>query len=188
MFVDAIKEKKIWPKIITIVLDYDFVKFLACRNGDNSFVMGRLLYWLMSEFQKIISGYNDQMPSKAKKANYPHMIWIKAPLHNCFRPQTNNLRGKFNACLDKMGKLQLNTSVLELKKIWNPEDSALVLPGTDILTAKGCTTYWEAVDRTIKYCDTTTLRKEAAKEFKEIKNPKMGYQHHFHYCQKTLPI
>ena len=139
----------------------------------------------MSEFQKIISGYNDQMPSKAKKANYPHMIWIKAPLHNCFRPQTNNLRGKFNACLDKMGKLQLNTSVLELKKIWDPEDSALVLPGTDILTAKGCTTYWEAVDRTVKYCDTTTLRKEAAKEFKEIKNPKMGYQHHFHYCQKS---
>ena len=171
--VGAIRDQKLFPKVIIMVPDMDIINYLLQRNAANSYVMGKTLYWLMNEFCKIISGYKDHLPPKAKKATYPHIIWIQAPCHNSFPKAYNDLRQKFNLCLSKMGKLHLNTSVLELKKIWDPEDSTLVLPGSETLTAKGRVTYWEAVDRTVKYCDTTTLRKEAAKEFKDREQGKI---------------
>ena len=83
--------------------------------------------------------------------------------------------------------LSILTSVLELKKIWDPSDSTLV--EMNRITPQGLTYYWEAVDRTIQYCDTTTLKKQAATEFKEANStfmkpqkPKMGYQQdRFHW-------
>ena len=173
MLVGAIRDQKLFPKVIVMVPDMDIVNYLLQRNATSSYVMGKTLYWLMNEFRKIISGYKDQLPPKAKKATYPHIIWIQAPCHNSFPKAYKDLRQKFNLCLSKIRKLHLNTSVLELKKIWDPEDSTLVLPGSETLTAKGKVTYWEAVDRTVKYCDTTTLHKEAAKEFKDREQGKM---------------
>ena len=74
-----------------------------------------------------------------------------------------------------MGKLQLHTSVLELKKIWDPNDSSLVIYGTEKFSPLGYTKYWEAVDRMIKYCDTTTLFKLATKEFNTKGKEQIGH-------------
>ena len=183
--VGAIWDQKLFPKVIILVPDMDIVNYLLQCNAANSYVMGKILYWLMNEFRKIISGYKDQLLPKAKKVNYPHLIWIQAPCHDSFPKDYNELIQKFNLCLSKMGKLHLNTSVLELKKIWDPEDSTLVLPGTITLTAKGKVTYWEAVDRTVKYCNTTTLRKEAAREFKEKDQGKMPNRNKNYSLQRS---
>ena len=67
-----------------------------------------------------------------------------------------------------MGARHLDVSVLHLKKIWNPEDSKLFIEESNRFTALGFQTYWEAIDCTVKFCDTTILRRVAKLEFKKI--------------------
>ena len=70
---------------------------------------------------------------------------------------------KFNNCRHEMAKLFEDISVLELKKIWDPTDTSYFIGDTDRLSATGFKKYWEAVDRSVQYCDTTVMVKKKIK-------------------------
>ena len=153
----AIEKQPILPKLIVIVPDDDILEYIANKNDMSSYSIGRVLHWLMQQINKAISSELEYLPTKAKLDGFPHTIFIEAPTHIKFR--NNELREKFNTCMRNMAKLVENTSVLALKKIWDANDIANVAENKN-LTVHGHKQYWEAVDRTVKYADSTFIAKK----------------------------
>ena len=127
--------------------------------------MGRVINWIMREHNKIIEIYKEFLPKKAKRTHLPHIVWIQLPLHNSFH--NNDMHEKFNTSLITVAKMHDNVSVLVLKKVWDPQDTKLYVKEADRFTNKGLKTYWEAIDRMLKFCDTTILKRIAKLEIKE---------------------
>ena len=84
-------------------------------------------------------------------------MWIKAPYHVNFA--NNSERDKFNNSLDRMVKFNTGVKSLELKKVWNYSDTNLYIKESRRFTSAGYMAYWEAIDRTVKYCDTILAKK-----------------------------
>ena len=164
--VKGLKDQVYLPKPIVLVPDDDILMMIQALNDTSSFTWGKILHWLMIEMVRSVAAQKDYLPVKSKKCTESHFIWIEAPLHRNFC--NNGLREKFNSCLQNMGKLCSNVSVLALKKIWNLEEPAYFIADTTTMTPFGYSKYWEAVDRTVQYCNTTTMVKAKMREI----NPK----------------
>ena len=168
--------KKIFPfpKLIIVVPDDDFIKNLQEKGVESgsSVSYGRLINYVMTEHERGISSFKENLPAKSKRDGYPHILWILAPNHTNFR---NNVdRDRFNRCVEDQCKFHTNVSCLELKKVWDPQDENLFF--NDRFTADGLRCYWTAVDRTIRYCDTVSLKKKFAKIKQQ---PKTGKKLHY---------
>ena len=70
------------PKVIAVVLDDDVVKNVHAKNNKSGEVQLNIITeWLLREFEKCITIYKDQLPPKAKKLGYPHLLWLCPPTH-----------------------------------------------------------------------------------------------------------
>ena len=167
--VNGIFDQKYLPKLVVVVPDADILRFIEQRNDTSSYTWGKMLHWLMSEFAKIVKDYKDLLPVKAKQPGEPHFVWIEAPYHKTFK--NNQLREKFNSCVKNMASLQENISVLSLKKIWDPNDTSYFIADSHRFMTRGHRKYWEAVDRTVCYCDTTIMVKKKMKSLQPQKPP-----------------
>ena len=158
-----------FPKLIVVVPDDDMIK---CSgevpvDGISSTNLGRLVKFVMTEHERNIASFKENLTIKSRRDNYPHIVWILAPMHDNF--SNNAERYKFNRAVEDMCQFHSNVSCLELKKVWNPKDDGLFCKEFNRYTATGLKSYWEAVDRTIRYCDTVVLKKRE-------KIPKRGFQ------------
>ena len=113
---------------------------------------------LMKEFHKLITIQKEFLPKRAKRANYPSIVWIEAPLHSNFC--NNPERVKFNRELNNVARFHENNFVLQLKKFWDPADSSLYASEYRRYTNEGLTSYWTAIDLTVKFADTILLKKK----------------------------
>ena len=163
LLVNAITTKLYLPKMVVICLDDDLQRYIVRKSPDARIREYEIvLRWLMHEFEGIIEAHRDYLPKKSKHDLQPHFIWIEAPLHVEFR---NNLeRNDFNKSLQSVAKFHKSVSVLELKKIWDPDNRNFYVGESDRFTADGLLSYWEAVDRTVKYADTTIMKKAAGRD------------------------
>ena len=119
-----------------------------------------MLNYIMTEFDKSIAAYQECLPAKCLKHGYPNGLWIQAPLHKGFK--NNNERQKFNRSLEDVSKFHVNSSTLQLKKVWDSDDDSLFISENQCFTSIGYIgyrRYWEAVDKTIRYFDSTMLKK-----------------------------
>ena len=124
--------------------------------------LGRVINWIMNEFDKLIAIQKDYLPLKAHRVNYPQIVWIEAPHHINF---PNNLgRKRFNTAMETVVQFHENTWVLKLKKVWDKHDSSLFLRSENRYTAAGYRSYWDAVDKTVRYADTILLKKPVKKQ------------------------
>ena len=123
----------------------------------------------MTEFDRNIATFKENLPAKCIKGSYPQILWVQAPLHDSFLD--NSLRFKFNKCLEELSRLHSNCHTLFLKRVWDPQNLNLVQlqGGTIRYTAEGYSTYWEAVDCTVHYFDSVLLKKQD-KFGKKLKN------------------
>ena len=81
----AIAKQPVFPKLILVVPDEDFIKHLSEAKKGFSEGCGRLLNDIMRQHNRYISSQKeDYLPAKAKKQHYPHIVWIEAPLHKNF--------------------------------------------------------------------------------------------------------
>ena len=154
------------PKLVVVVPDDDLIKLLGCHTHGLQCPYNRILNYVMTEFECNISIFKENLPAKCLKSDYPHILWIQAPLHDGF--QNNQQRVKFNSCLEDVVKVHSNSSTLMLKKAWEPKNLNLFLEEQQCFTSEGYRTYWEAVDKTIHYCDSIMLKKHD-----KGKNPKL---------------
>ena len=160
----AFNEMNKVPKIIVIIMENDVINCIN-RAEPNKFtakIFKTAIKWLMREVFRMDMTYRDVIPSKALKGGPPHYLYIVPTTHkNC---KTNELRELFGQQLEIVGKEKADTnlSVMRLKQVWDSQDGNLFLKPQQRLTPEGKATYWKAVDRTIKFCDSL-LEKKALK-------------------------
>ena len=161
------------PRLIVVVPDDDIIKCVLQKDitSDLSKAMGRLVNFVMLEHERSIRSFKEKLPAKAKRPEYPHILWIMAPLHDKFT--NNSERLKFNRVCEDMCKYPNNISCFELKKIRGKHDMGLFCEDTNRYTAEGYKTYWDAVDHTIRYCDTAIIKKNE-KLMKRASKPILG--------------
>ena len=140
---------------------------------------GNMLDWLMNEYRRIINGFKDIMPSKAKIIDEPHFIWIQATRHVNY--PDDEARKKFNKCLRLLTEIQENTAVYFLQQLWEQKNNNLVLPHNGRLTFNGVCTIWDSIDRTIKYGVTryqATLEKIKYTRYANQRASTKKHRHH----------
>ena len=118
----AIKDKIYLPKYIYIVPDDNLIRYAKVAKIDHSqSAMGRMVNNIMSQHNKYIDIQKEHLPKKAYKENFPQIFWIEAPLNDNF--YNNDQRVNFNKALNHYAKFNKNKNVLQLKKIWDPQDT-----------------------------------------------------------------
>ena len=148
------------PKLVVVVPDDDLIRLVSTEDyiHDFSEPQSRILNYIMTQHQRSISIFKENLPARCVRSDFPKILWIQAPLHNGFH--NNSLRKKFNRCLEDVVKIDPNTHTLFLKRVWEPADSRLYISDSCRFTAEGYKVYWEAIDRTIRYFDSVILQKQ----------------------------
>ena len=69
-------------------------------------------------------------------------------------------RNNFNKAVNMTALVHDNTWSLQLKKIWDPQDTSYFIEEQKKFTANGLHAYWEAIDKTIRYADMILFKKQ----------------------------
>ena len=127
-FVAAIRDQKVFPKVVVIVPDNYFTKYFhTWYKIDDDIVVGysRLLKWLMSQYDSMVTMQKDFLPIKSKRNDEPNFMWIVPPHRDYLKSREKFQRKQFGAALMNIASLHDNTYALELKKGWDPSDRSL---------------------------------------------------------------
>ena len=186
--IEGIKDQAILPKLVVIVPDNNLISYMdfGTKFGVSRSI-GRILDWLMSEYDKIISSQKDYLPSKAKREYFPQIVWIEVPENDNFSHGNNLMRSKFNTALATASNFHDNEHVLELKKVWDPHSKNLFLKEERRFTATGLTDYWLAIDKTVKYTNTILFKKVEKSKIKKAKDRKERRTPPRHHRSKHRP-
>ena len=181
LMVGSIWDQITFPKFIFVVADDNIIE--SCFTSEEPSIsqnLGKLIDWLMCEYDKLVTMQKNYLPIKAKKPNYPTFIWIEAPLHKSFR--NNEARGRYNRAFYTPWQNYTIMLVLQLKKLWDPKDGSLFTMSENKFTVGGYTTYWNAVDKTAKFADTILFKKSLKSKYvesqKSVKNTHVESRHH----------
>ena len=116
----------------------------------------------MREFSRLIECFLDKLPSKCKKHfDVPNILWVLPTQHKNYADNTD--REWFAQALQNAAKDREHNYILQLKQVWDQWDNSLFRQFDGRHTEVGLTTFWEAVDRTIRFCDASIDRKIAKK-------------------------
>ena len=179
--VSTIQKSTVVPKLIVVILEDDVIKKVKLE-GDVSYVYGRAIHWLLSEFRKLIEIMLEMLPQKSKRDEHPYVLWIMPTRHRDYKNDIQ--REKFNEKLMSISKLYHNNFTLELKQLWRKDESLLYNKNENKLTSYGLKTFWRSVDRTIKFCNSIIDRITAKKLLQRINgttNPAVNRGRGFHH-------
>ena len=157
----AIKENILLPKMMVIVPDDDIIKLIQHDGPEFVKSAGRILNSIMKDHEKLISIQKDHLPRRSRRHMYPQIIWIEPPVHINF--SNNLLREQFNNKLNDVASYYENVSVLQLKKVWDPDNGNLYLADSAHFTSEGLNANWRAIDATVRYADTILVKRILAK-------------------------
>ena len=115
-FVNAVKEEKLFPKDIVVVLDADIIKMVHHPNLGISEIFGQLLKNLLVGIHHEILAHKEKLHIRSKRSNYPTVLWSMTPLHSKFPGSWNQHRKKFNVCFEKVAALYPEMGTLKLLK------------------------------------------------------------------------
>ena len=167
LLVALIQKEVLLPKYIAIVLDDDLVKYLNHDGEGQSKALRRILNELMTDFRKIVSKQKEFLEKKSKKPYYPQFVWLEAPMNVNFG--NNPGRKTFNDALHVASKFHENVTVLDMRKIWDADNTRLFVAESLRYTCEGYSTFWAAVDCTMKFMDTLLFKKIENKSTKKAK-------------------
>ena len=134
-------------------IEDDLIQYCVDKNMLEPESYEICLQKLMNEVRKIIAGFKDKLPAKSKRYNWPHVLWPIPVQHVAF--ETFALRENIARSLINLTAMQYNMSALKLKQIWDDQDMDLYLPDVERFTSTGKLKLWQALDRTIKFCERT---------------------------------
>ena len=156
--VNAIKQRKALPKIILVVLEDDVIKYFKHQKPPSTSIKTyqKALKWLMNEFYRVIAAFKDILPLRAKCGKWPHTLWM-VPSTNV-NYHCNNIRLEFAEAMKTAVKLYPDMSTGGFEQIWSYNDGNLALYEQRRLTNQGIVQLWRAIDRTVRYCDTTKFK------------------------------
>ena len=143
-FANVIKEKVLLPKLVILCFDDDLIKCIDYTGPGLGRCLGCLINAIMVDFDCLVQAQKEYLPRKSKKNTYPQFIWIEAPIHDNFH--NNDERKIFNEAVIHAAQLHENVSVLQLKKIWDQENTRLYISESRRFTSEGLAKYWMAID------------------------------------------
>ena len=149
------------PKIITFILEGDISKQFTNKKDDDVFtIMEIYLEHMMKDIHKNLTEFRELLPPHSKREHWPTVIWLIPSLHRNYKPTDRYHRRVLADAMEKEVKNYPNFVSLRLKQIWDENNLDLFNKHTNKFTADGLTKFWQAVDRTIKYCDVIMNKKE----------------------------
>ena len=154
------------PKLIVVVVENNLIQLFKDSGGVSSTSIACLVNHIMTEHERTITSFKENLPAKSIKQDYPHILWICPPEHENFTD--NSCRFKFAKCLEEVSRLHPNVSCLTLKKVWDPRNGNLYLKESQRFTSDGLDAYWDAIDRTVRYCDSVVLKKPDKFKWKKL--------------------
>ena len=164
------------PRYFLVILDDDLISYLGYEGPGATEILGSWIKWLAEKFQKLIKDRYKQIPDKCKKQVCTY--WSIAPMHNNFDENLNEMRRKFNFCLETTIKTFDQMRVIKLKA-WDQSDIRLVFNNS--FSERGIRQYWDCIDVAIQFNverhDLFLARKliaENAKKMEELKNKTSG--------------
>ena len=155
------------PRLIAVVMDDDITRYIDSRDKEDLVLtveIGTIVEWITREFERAILSFKDYLPDKAKKAFYPHILWIAPPTHKFFGNSSNNKREKISNCLSTVVKYRQNMSVLRMIKIWDHDDSNAFVKESYRFTSEGLAKYWLSIDSAIRYWNVAVFSKFGVKQ------------------------
>ena len=143
------------PKAIVIVLDDDLIRQSNIKKDEYTYDnLVVIVKELLREVNQLIEGFKDGLPNKVKKESFPQVIWVMPPTHK--NMSNNKIRMTYTHVFeDLITEAYPLMCALQLKKVWDPQDSGLYLAMERRYTPLGLATYWKAVDATFRFWDKT---------------------------------
>ena len=154
--VKALEKEDTLPKNILVLLDDDIIRRVEAKCNDEEYeslsgIFKEIIHWLFNQFRKIINVRLEQLPEKCKRIGFPKVYWVEAPQHENFN---NNLaRRKMNSAIQAEASLQMDMSIMRMKKVWEPENSQLYLASHSRFTTEGIFKYWGSIDNALEFND-----------------------------------
>ena len=140
-----------FPKAVIFILDDDIIQSTIKSNKIGAtIIFTKLIDWLFTEINSLITQRKEQLPPRALKAEYPRVYWVEAPQHKNF--QNNLLRRKLNSVIQTSANKFPNFRIMRMKKIWNQEDSNLFR--NNRFSAEGLAKYSAPIDNALEFNDT----------------------------------
>ena len=152
-------------KIITIMLKGDISKQFPNKSDDDTFIIMEVyVEQMMKDINKILNEFKEMLPDFSQRENWPTIIWIIPTLHRNYKSTERYHRRVLADIIEKETKKHKNCLALRLKQVWDEDNTQFFDKYTDKFTADGLTAIWQAVDRTIKYCDVIMNKKDVNME------------------------
>ena len=137
------------PKYIFLCLEDSLLSCIDFTKPGVSELYGRDINWLATEFKDMIEQRKKHLLPKAKKFLYPQLFWILLPHHGNF--SDNQLRDKFNTCIEAVVAQYREMKILKLKKHWDGEELDLVDEESGTITNRGVWKYWMSIDEAVEF-------------------------------------
>ena len=177
--IQAMNESTKSPKLVVIILEDAIIKEVQNNLKDkilyNPDKVYKRLYrenikWLVREINRADMCYKELLPKKSLWDNFPHYLFIIPTKHKAYN--NNVARTTFSSILSEaVQAVGSNFSSMQLKQLWDSQDGNLFLKNQQRFTAEGKQTFWQAVDRTIKFCDSILEKKRnkcIAREYNQM--------------------
>ena len=157
----AINQQNILPKLVVYILENDVINCLPKEEcEETTLLIYKKVFRSMATFtERAFATLHESLPAKCMREGYPHILWIQPIIHDDLKLHDEFRRKTFKQAMTEVVPEFTGMSTLELKQIWDESDSTQLLPNKPrLLSAKGNCTVWRAIDRTVKYCDTTIFK------------------------------
>ena len=152
-FTTALNTHSIFPKAILLIMEQEFLNSLNHYNPGFSILVGRIVESLANQLHRIVTGYKDKLPSKARKFKYPTILWVNLPEHYDWK-HLNEFRKKFNSSVKATTSLFREMDILSLD--WDDCDRGMFT--RDKLNAHGLMSYWSAVNVAFEKWDRNQMK------------------------------
>ena len=158
------------PKIILIILEDDLLKEFQDRKRVQDLESHIEIYLtaIVSNTRKQLEILTNTLPQFAKRDTWPKIVFIK-PTANINYNNRYQRRLMANI-MDKLAK-RLEFWALDLKQIWDIENTNIFIKEENRFTAEGIRIFWQAVDRTVLYCDKRINKEDETASDKFLDNP-----------------
>ena len=173
-FIKQLNDCQNMPKIIMLVLEDDLINNIKETKRDAAtIIFEEYIEFIMREFNAAISHFSELLPSNAKRQGWPKKVILLPSMHRNYTQTSLQLRRALGEVMENKAKENEFMS-LKLVQVWDQHHQNYVKSDNNQITNEGLLSFWEAVDRTIRFCDKKMIRAEAMVDnnpFKQDANP-----------------
>ena len=152
--IEGINDQELLPRAIIMIIDGDLLVEIKHNKPGVSEALGRTMEWIVNQFHRVITGYKEKLPSKARKFKYPTILWCLLPENVSFG-KWNEYRRKCNKAMIGSVRLFREMDTLEIQG-WDQGDKHLVI--NNCMTKNGLLSYWQGVNDAFESWDRDQMK------------------------------